>query len=155
MWALGTYHSHKWSPLVTPECGPGALLPLPLQKERTTNLSSARELLQRCQGTLTLELTRSREEIQFQKEEECVETQRAVPGEPWAHRKREATDKWDSFTSLDVGAAISGSKVCLGGNFPVHTRAFCGYLFMAERRLWVKTEQRMARKRITKRACQG
>lgn len=38
MWALGTYHSHKWSPLVTPECGPGALLPPPLHKERTTNL---------------------------------------------------------------------------------------------------------------------
>ena len=35
--------------------------------------------------TLTLELTRSKEKIQFQNEEVCVETQRAAPGEPWAH----------------------------------------------------------------------
>ena len=78
--------------------------------------------------TLTLDLTRSKEEIQFQKEEGCVETQRTAPGEPWAHsglnkssfifctmlwknpnelfgqpnRKQETIDEWDSFTFLEL-----------------------------------------------------
>lgn len=55
---------------------------------------------------------------------------------------------------------LDQNPVCSGGNLSVNTRAFRGNLnvdtlFMAERRLWMKTEQRIAQKRRTKFACQG
>jgi hypothetical protein len=87
-------------------------------------------------------LLRSGEEIQLKMGEACGDP-RVISGDPWAQRKPESSTSGIALTPFVSGPA---------GDFSVHTTVAsggnCGYLFVANRRLWI--EQRIAPKRIIK-----